>query len=69
MRLPPNSIISSGPVIVENGKVLLNKEKKDRGAPLFMFPGGEVENFDMPLEETCRREAKEEMGIDLKKQS
>ena len=31
-----------------------------------MFPGGEAEDFDISLEETCRREAKEEMGIELK---
>ena len=65
MILPPNSIIASGPVIIENGKMLLNKEKKPYGSSLWMFPGGAVEDFSLPLEETCRREAKEEMGIDL----
>lgn len=65
MILPPNSIIASGPVIIENNKVLLNKEKKEHGSDIWMFPGGMVENFDIPLEETCRREVKEEMGIDI----
>lgn len=63
MKLPPNSIIASGPVIVEDGKVLLDRERKDNKISLWFFPGGEVENFDATLEETCQREAKEEMGI------
>ena len=66
MLLPPNSIIASGPVIIEDGKVLLNKERAvDGHITQWYFPGGEVENFDIPLEETCRREVKEEMGIDI----
>ncbi|HLD31520.1 MAG TPA: NUDIX domain-containing protein [Patescibacteria group bacterium] len=63
--LPPNSLIVAGPVIVENGKVLLNKEKKPSGPSLWMFPGGKVEDFSLPLEESCRREAREELGIEL----
>jgi len=66
MFLPAKTIVASGPVIIENGKVLLNQEKKPYGSSLFMFPGGMVENFDLPLEETCHREVKEEMGIDVK---
>jgi len=65
MKLPPNSLIASGPVIVENGRILLDREHKPDGIGPWMFPGGEVENFDSSLEETCRREAKEELGIDL----
>lgn len=66
MQLPNKSIIASGPVIIENNKVLLNKEKKeDGGVSLWMFPGGEVEDFDVSLEEACQREAKEELGIDV----
>ena len=65
MKLPDNSIIASGPVIIENNKVLLNKEiKGDKITPWF-FPGGEVEDFDSSLEDACRREVKEEMGIDV----
>ncbi len=59
------TIIASGPVIIENGKVLLNKEKKDYGITPWFFPGGAVENFDTSLEDACRREAREEMGIDV----
>lgn len=58
--------MASGPVIIENGKILLNKEKKEHGSTVWMVPGGAVENFDIPLEETCRREVKEELGIDIK---
>ena len=65
MQLPPNSIIASGPVIIENNKILLNKEKKTGEIALWMIPGGEVENFDVSLTEACRREAKEEMGIEI----
>jgi ADP-ribose pyrophosphatase YjhB (NUDIX family) len=66
MYLPPNSIIASGPVIIEQGKVLLNKEQKDWGVTPWMFPGGEVEDFDKSLEEACEREVGEEMGLVVK---
>jgi len=72
MNLPPNSIIASGPVIVEeiDGKLctLLNKHKptKEKPQPKWQFCGGEYENFDQTLEETAKREAKEEMSIDIK---
>lgn len=63
MKLPENSIIASGPVIIEDNKVLLNREHKPEGISPWMFPGGEVEDFDASLEDACRREVKEEMGI------
>ncbi|MDD2730737.1 MAG: NUDIX domain-containing protein [Candidatus Portnoybacteria bacterium] len=61
-------IVVSGPVIIENGKVLLNKHGDDN---FWKFLGGRVENSDFKketgsLEEACRREAKEEMGFDIK---
>lgn len=62
MLLPPNSIIASGPVIIENNRVLLNKHGNDG---LWKFCGGEVEDFNVSLEENARREAREEMGIDI----
>lgn len=65
MKLPSETIIASGPVIIEDGKVLLNKEQKETGVTPWLFPGGEVEQFDITLEEACKREAKEEMGIDV----
>ena len=65
MNLPPNSIIASGPVIIENDKVLLNRERKGEKISPWFFPGGEVENFAEDLTQACRREVKEEMGIDI----
>lgn len=66
MELPKGSIIASGPVIIENGKVLLNKEQKPDGVTPWMFPGGEVEEFDKSLEEACEREVGEEMGLKIR---
>lgn len=65
MELPQGSIIASGPVIIEDDKVLLNREQKDYGVSDWFFPGGEVEDFDASLEEACQREVKEEMGLDI----
>lgn len=55
-------IIASGPVIVENGKVLLNQHGDTE---FWKFCGGTVENFKTSLWENAQREAKEEMGIDI----
>lgn len=55
-------IIASGPVIIENGKVLLNISGDDS---FWKFCGGKVKD-DEDLVETAKRRAKEEMGIDMK---
>ncbi|MFA5155273.1 MAG: NUDIX hydrolase [Patescibacteria group bacterium] len=55
-------IIASGPVIVENNKVLLNKDGKDN---FWKFCGGRIEESDIDLKETAKREVKEEMGLDV----
>jgi len=65
MFLPPNSIIAAGPIIIENNKILLNRENKPDSITPWMIPGGEMEDFDATLEETCKREVKEEMGIEI----
>ena len=67
MELPKDTIIAAGPVIIENEKVLLNREKKSDGieSPYFMFPGGTTDDLDHTLEDVCKREVKEEMGIDI----
>lgn len=54
--------IVSGPVIIEEGKVLLDKHGDDN---FWKFPGGKVKDFQETLEETCRREVKEELGIEV----
>ncbi len=66
MYLPKETLIASGPVIIEDNKVLLNKEKKEDGRITpWLFPGGEVESFDISLEEACKREVMEEMGLEV----
>jgi len=66
--IKPKIIIVSGPVIIEHNKVLLNQHGNVKH---WKFPGGKLEKFDFTdwneaLEETARREVKEEMGIDIK---
>jgi 8-oxo-dGTP pyrophosphatase MutT (NUDIX family) len=55
-------IIASGPVIIENGKVLLNQHGD---TTFWKFCGGRVEDYEINLIETARREVKEEMGLDI----
>jgi len=54
-------IIASGPVIVEDNKVLLNKHGD---TTFWKFCGGRME-ADERLAEIAKREVKEEMGIDI----
>lgn len=54
-------IIASGPVIIEEGKLLVNKDDKD---DFYKLPGGTVEDGDS-LEEACYRETKEEVNGDI----
>jgi 8-oxo-dGTP pyrophosphatase MutT (NUDIX family) len=55
-------IIASGPVIVEEGKVLLNKHGD---TAFWKFCGGRVDDFETDLIANAKREVKEEMGIDI----
>jgi len=55
-----NIIIASGPVIVENEKVLLNKHGDDE---FWKFCGGKIEEVETSIKEAAIREVKEEMGI------
>lgn len=55
-------------MIIENGRVLLNRDGDDK---FWKFPGGLLENWhfknlDQALEETAKREVKEELGIGIK---
>ena len=52
-----NFIVASGPVIIENGKLLVNKDNKD---DFYKLPGGTIEEGIEDLEEACHREVKEE---------
>ncbi len=60
------TIVASGPVIIENNKVLLNREQKDYGVTDWLFPGGHLEDSDKDLEACCRREVKEELNLEIK---
>lgn len=55
-------IIASGPVIVENNKVLLSKHGDDN---FWKFCGGRVEEGESNLKQTAQREVREEMGIEV----
>jgi ADP-ribose pyrophosphatase YjhB (NUDIX family) len=55
-------IIASGPVIVEDDKVLLNQHGDTE---FWKFCGGRVENYETTLIENAQREAKEEMGVEI----
>ena len=55
-------IIASGPVIVEKGKVLLDKHGDDK---FWKFCGGRVEGFEADLQSVAKARAKEELGIDI----
>ncbi|MDZ7611316.1 MAG: NUDIX domain-containing protein [Candidatus Moranbacteria bacterium] len=59
-------IIASGPLIVEDEKVLLNKHGD---TAFWKFCGGRVEDFSQDLIENARRKAKEEMGIEIEIQN
>lgn len=67
MNIPPNTIVAAGPILIENGQILLCREIKHDGteSPFFMLPGGGYEITDGSFEQTCKREAKEELGIDI----
>ena len=62
-----NYRVASGPVIIENEKVLLDKNSVD---PFWKFPGGKWELSDLndekhSLETVARRKVKEELGIGI----
>ena len=56
-------IIASGPVIIERGKLLVNKDDKD---DFYKLPGGTIEEGIESLEEACHRETKEENNGSIK---
>ena len=56
------TIIASGPVIIEKGKLLVNKDNKD---DFYKLPGGTVEEGIEDMEEACCREVKEEINAEI----
>jgi len=55
-------MIASGPVIIENNKVLLDQHGDTN---FWKFCGGRVENFENDLIKTAQLKAKEEMGFEI----
>jgi len=55
-------IIASGPVIIEDGKLLVNKDDKD---DFYKLPGGTIEEGIESLEMACHREVKEENNAEI----
>ena len=55
-------IIASGPVIIEDGKLLVNKDDKD---DFYKIPGGSVQENTEDLEEACRKKVKEEINGEI----
>jgi len=55
------SIVASGHVIIEDGKLLVIKDNKD---DFYKIPGGTAEEGET-LEQTCMREVKEETNADI----
>jgi ADP-ribose pyrophosphatase YjhB (NUDIX family) len=55
-------IIASGPVIVENNKVLLNKDAKDN---FWKFCGGRIEDSEINVKDAAIRRVGEEMNLDV----
>lgn len=55
-------VVASGPVIIEKGKLLASLDNKD---DFYKIPGGRVKDSDSTLEQTCIREAKEEINADI----
>ncbi|MBI5148579.1 NUDIX hydrolase [Candidatus Pacearchaeota archaeon] len=54
--------IASGPVIIEKGKLLMNKDNKD---DFYKLPGGTIEKNIEDLERACHRETKEEINAEI----
>ena len=55
------AIIASGPVIIEKGKLLVNKDEID---DFYKLPGGKIK-IGESAEECCKREVKEEINGDI----
>ena len=52
-------------IILRNNEVLMVQQRVQRGAIVWVFPGGGIEKGETP-EEACIREVKEETGLEVK---
>ncbi len=62
---PSHWLVAAGAVLIENNRVLLVREQKDGAVTPWMFPGGQVEDFDQSFEAAAIREAKEEVALEV----
>jgi len=58
-----NVVIVSGPVIIKNNQVLLNKHGE---SGLWKFPGGDITEASDNLETWAAKKVQEEMGLEIK---
>lgn len=58
-----NVVVVSGPVIIKDNKVLLNKHGESK---LWKFPGGDIYEAGGDLENWAIKKVKEELGLDIK---
>ncbi|MFZ0965395.1 MAG: NUDIX hydrolase [Candidatus Bathyarchaeia archaeon] len=66
-RLYPNQpIVGVGAVIIQDGRILLEKRKNEPGKGKWSVPGGLVE-LGENVEQTVTREVKEETGLEVEK--
>lgn len=54
-----------GVIIKFGNKVLVGKRKGSHGEGFLSFPGGHIDDTDNSLEECCKREVREEIGMDI----
>ena len=63
--------LASGPVIIENNKILLVRHgNTEKERSYWKFPGGKVKPEEITddtdtLESVCKREAREELGLEI----
>jgi mutator protein MutT len=63
---PDQPIVGVGAIIVQDGKILLEKRKNAPGKGQWSVPGGLVE-LGESIEETVLREVREETGLEVEK--
>lgn len=56
-------LIASGPVIIQDGKLLVNKDDKD---DFYKIPGGSISRESGDLEEACHKKVLEEINGKIK---
>jgi mutator protein MutT len=63
-RYPKQPVVGVGAVIIQNGKILLEKRKSEPGRGKWSIPGGLVE-LGEDISQTVVREVEEETGLEV----